>query len=261
MTLLKMIITVIIMLLATLLGMASKPAGAGQIGGVKQFLNNVTDVLHKIEDNVRPPFPTKWLQCTLVLALVWMFAPFLVNLWDAMVREAEGTSLQGIDKFINRFRDQHMTVRHQTMLQAIAGLESVFTAETIAQARRERDYAIANYEAIKAAKSLVAAELEGAIIKRDDAVASRKAIEADKSLVVAELEAKAFSLQKAEADLEKARAELSRLREAAGDQVRRAQQEMLERLDDIEDRTKKLEEDAVTMAKKQAVSTSGKNDG
>jgi len=53
---LKMIITVIVMMLAALLG--SKPAGAGQIGGIDQFLRNVTDVLHQIEDNVRPPFPT-----------------------------------------------------------------------------------------------------------------------------------------------------------------------------------------------------------
>ncbi|KAK5651067.1 hypothetical protein OQA88_13715 [Cercophora sp. LCS_1] len=251
---LKMIITVIVMMLAALLG--SKPAGAGQIGGIDQFLRNVTDVLHQIEDNIRPPFPTAWFQATLILALVWMLAPLLVNVWDAIIRgskrvtslpEAERTCswihpvLQGLDKFIHLFRDHHTTVRHQTMIQAITSLGSVFTEEAVVQARRERDDAIESHKKIKAAKSLVDVELEG----------------------------KASSLKKAEADFEKVRGELSRanieigrLLVAAEDQASRAKhEEMLKRLDDIEECTKKLEEDAVTMAKKQAVATSGENDG
>ncbi|KAK5656472.1 hypothetical protein OQA88_4855 [Cercophora sp. LCS_1] len=89
---LKMVIVVIAMMLASLLG--SKTAGAGQIGGIDQFLRNVTDVLYQIEDNVRPPFPTAWFQATLVLALVWMLAPLLVNLWDATIRESKRVTSQ-----------------------------------------------------------------------------------------------------------------------------------------------------------------------
>lgn len=175
-------------------------------------------------------------------------------LWDAITRgskhaisvpEAEPTCswihplLQGLDKFIYLFRDHHTTVRHQTMVQAITSLGSVFTEDAVAQARRQRD----------------------------DAIERRKKIKAAKSLVDVELEKKASSLKKAEADLGKVRAELScadieigRLMVAAEDRASRAKQEMLKRLDDIEYRTKKLEEDAATMAKKQAVATSGEND-
>ena len=270
---LKMIITVIVMMLAALLG--SKPAGAGQIGGIDQFLRNVTDVLHQIEDNVRPPFPTAWFQATLVLALVWMLAPLLVNFWDAIIRgskratsmpEAERTCswvhplLQGLDKFIHLFRDHHTTVRHQTMVQAITSLGSVFTEDAVVQARREREDAIESRKEMEAAKSLVDAELKGAIIERDAAVASREAIAAAKSLVDRELENKTSFLETAKTDLENVRAELSRANVEI-DKASRAQREMLKRLDDIEDRTKKVEEDAVTMAKKQAVSKSGENDG
>jgi len=92
--------------------------GAGQIGGIDQFLRNFTDVLHQIEDNVRPPFPTTWFQATLVLALVWMLTLSLGNLWDAIIRgskhvtslpEAKRTCswihpvLQGLNKFIHLF--------------------------------------------------------------------------------------------------------------------------------------------------------------
>jgi len=101
---------------------------------------------------------------------------------------------------------------------------------------------------------------EGAIIERDAAVASREAIVAAKSLVDRELENKTSFLETAKTDLENVRAELSRANVEI-DKASRAQREMLKRLDDIEDRTKKVEEDAVTMAKKQAVSKSGENDG
>ncbi|KAK5651323.1 hypothetical protein OQA88_12619 [Cercophora sp. LCS_1] len=174
--------------------------------------------------------------------------------------------LQGLDKFIHLFRDHHTTVRHKTMVQAITSLGSVFTGETVVQARRQRDDAIESRKKIEAAKSLVDVELKGAIMERDAAVASREAIAAAKPLVDRGLEDEACSLKKAKADLGKVRAELSctnieigRLMVAAGGQASRAKQETLKRLDDIEDRTKKLEEDAVSMAKKQAVTTSGEN--
>ncbi|KAK0720977.1 hypothetical protein B0H67DRAFT_644163 [Lasiosphaeris hirsuta] len=241
---LKMIITVIVMMLAALLG--SKQARRSwpdrwyrPLPGKRQRCP------HQIEDNVRPPFPTAWFQVTLVIALVWMLAPLLVNLWDAIIRGSKR-----LDKFIHLFRDHHTTVRHQTMVQAITSLGSVFTEDAVVQARRQRDDAIESRKKIEAAKSLVDVELKGAIIERDAAVAA-------KSLVDVELEAKASSLKKAEADLEKVRAKLScakigigRLMEAAEDRASQAKQEMLKRLDDIENRTKKLEEDAVTMAKK-----------
>jgi hypothetical protein len=47
---LKVIVTLIVLMLAALLGSesgwGSEPAGAGQIGGIDQFLRHVTDILH-----------------------------------------------------------------------------------------------------------------------------------------------------------------------------------------------------------------------
>ena len=60
----------------------------------------------------------------------------------------------------------------------------------------------------------------------------------------------AVTFQKAKADLEKVEAELGRAKIEIS-QTSRDEQEMLKCLDDIENRMKKLEEDAITMAKKQ----------
>lgn len=290
---LKMVIIVIVMILASLLG--SKPA-AGQIGGIDQFLRNVTDVLHQIKDNVRPPFPTAWFQATLVLALVWMLAPLLVNLWDATMRGSKRVTslpertyawlhpkLQVLDSLIQLFRDHHTTANHQAIVGAITSVRDVFTEDALVQARRQRDDAIQSRDAIVAAKALVgrelnestlslrkveaelekvAAELRNARQQRDDALASRDAIRTELSA-----ELKAAIMQRDDADasckaivaaksLEKAEAELSSARVEA-----ETKQNVLKRLDDIEHRTKKLEDDATTMANKQLVSMPAGNDG
>jgi len=88
------------------------------------------------------------------------------------------------------------------MVQAITSLGSVFTEDAVAQARRERDDPIESRKEMEAAKSLVDAELKGAIIERDAAVASREAIAAAKSLVDRELENKTSFLETAKTDLE-----------------------------------------------------------
>ncbi|KAK3364766.1 hypothetical protein B0T24DRAFT_683405 [Lasiosphaeria ovina] len=132
-----------------------QPAVASQIGGIDQFLRNVTDVLHQIEDN--------------------MLAPLLVNFWDAGIRASKRTtslpeperrhtwlhdSLQGVDGIVQLFRDHHTTANHHAIVQAIASIRDVFAEEELVQARRERGEAVTSREAIKTAKSLVDGELK-----------------------------------------------------------------------------------------------------
>ncbi|KAK5654765.1 hypothetical protein OQA88_6801 [Cercophora sp. LCS_1] len=161
----------------------------------------------------------------------------------AQARRQRDDAIQGRDAIVaaKALVEGKLNESTLSLRKVEAELEKV--AAKLGHTEQQRDAALTSDKIIMAE---LKNELEAAISERDDAKANWEAVVAAKSLVECELEGKASSLGKAKADLEKAKAELS----SARVDVSEIRQNVLKRLDDIEHRMKKLEDDATTMANK-----------
>ncbi|KAK3358394.1 hypothetical protein B0T24DRAFT_600105 [Lasiosphaeria ovina] len=263
---LQMIIIMIIAAFAPVLSSISAEAGIG----INQFLREVTDILHLIEDNVRPPFPTVWFQVTLVLALVWMIGPLAINVWDAITRqskritdapEAAGnyswihTAIQGFDQFLSLFRDRTAAAERDTVIAAArterdAAVQNTQDERDVAvqNAKDERDNAIAQ-------KKTADFDKDSANNERDAAKKSKQAADAAKSSAENKLQKLSQKFEEVQEKLKTAEMRIEIYKAAAEDKDKRAE-ETEKRLQCVEGLLKKVMEEVATIVADRARSTS-----